>query len=149
MINNVRHRILICCLAVAVSATVLIAPVAGAHPAPRTTSSSAVTFYIQQPAGSTAAVKLSGGISNITSQTVGGTSIASFSALTNGFMLVSGGGTQNVGSVSVVGQITPGTPITGSATLPTGTTMSVSINNGPKQTINSGDFSIPAPGVSR
>ena len=66
-----------------------------------------------------------------------------FVANNDGFFVTSNAA--NSGEDLITGVATPGEPIVGSATLPAGTTMTVSVDNGPKQSISNGAFSIPVP----
>ena len=66
-----------------------------------------------------------------------------FIASTDGFWVTSNAASS--GEDIIHGDTTPGTPIVGSAILPAGTTMTVSVNGGAKQSIGNGAFSIPVP----
>jgi hypothetical protein len=143
-----RRRLLTGVGAVAVAATAGIgnAAVASAespHPA-RAASVSQITFSISQPANSLAEVGFKGGLTNITGQAATGDNMIVFLAQSIGFAMRSGT-SGNAGEDLIVGQTTPGTPITGSATVPTGTTITASVNGGAAQTIDNGPFSIQVP----
>lgn len=102
-----------------------------------------VTFAFQQPARSTASVVVESGLTGITNQAAIGTSMLALNASTDGFYVTSNAA--NSGEDVINGDATPGTPIVGAATLPTGTTMTVSVDGGAKQSIANGAFSIQVP----
>jgi hypothetical protein len=106
-------------------------------------STSIVTFTYSEPGGDQIDVGFTGGLTGITQQTGAGSNLAAFTAYSNGFSALANGGNVNAGSDIVVGQTTSGTPITGSAMLPSGATLTVSINGGSSTSIRSGAFSIP------
>ena len=144
MSRSLRAGVGVSCLVAVLSAIAAVAPGASSRSVSRTSSISVVTFLIQQPAHSEMGATFTGGISNITEQAAGGTSMIVFTAFSDGFVFVAGSA-ENGGSLIINGQLTSGTPITGTASVPAGATMSASVNDGPKQTINNGAFSIATP----
>jgi hypothetical protein len=106
-------------------------------------STSIITFTYSEPGGDQLDVGFTGGLAGITQQTGAGSNLAVFAAYSNGFSVEGTGGSTNEGSDLIFGQTTPGTPITGNAMLPSGATLTVSINGGSSTTIKSGAFSIP------
>ena len=105
-------------------------------------STSIVTFTYSDPAGGLIDVGFTGGLTNITQQSVVGSNLAGFTAYFNGFSVKANGGSVNEGNDLIIGQTTSGTPITGNAMLPSGATLTVSIN-GSSTAIKGGAFSIP------
>jgi hypothetical protein len=96
-------------------------------------------------------VRFAAGITDVTQQTAAGNNLLGFSAASSaantGFAVLSSatqGGELASSQVIVFGQLSSGVPITGTATLPAGATISASVNNGAPQTINNGSFSIAA-----
>jgi hypothetical protein len=106
-------------------------------------STSIITFTYSEPGGDLIDVGFTGGLTGITQQAGAGSNLALFAAYSNGFSVHANGGNVNAGSDIIVGQTTSGTPITGSAMLPSGATLTVSINGGSSATIKNGAFSIP------
>ena len=109
----------------------------------RSTPASQITFTISEPAGSQVAVQFSGGISNITNQVGEGDNLQVFEAANDGFAMVATHSDTNVGTDLILAQTTAGTPITGTANVPSGATLSVKVNGGAAVTIQNGKFSIP------
>lgn len=120
-------------------------PVASAAPphAARADSPSTITFAITEPAGAQVGSAFNSGISNISAQAGSGDNLQVFEATSNGFAMLATHNGANQASDLIIAQTTPGTPITGTATVPSGATMSVKVNGGAAVTINNGPFSIP------
>src|ERR1700722_10764657 len=106
-------------------------------------SQTTVAVALTQPARSTASVGIESGLDGITNQAAIGTNMLAMNASTDGFFITSNAA--NTGEDVINGDATAGTPIVGSAMLPAGTTMTVSINGGAKQQIGNGAFSIQVP----
>jgi hypothetical protein len=104
---------------------------------------SVITFTYSEPGSDQIDVAFTGGLTGITQQTGAGSNLAVFAAYHNGFSAVANGGSVNAGSDIIVGLTTSGTPITGSAMIPSGATLTVSINGGSSVAMKSGAFSIP------
>ena len=140
-----RRRLVTAGIGLGVAASVLAsAAVATAAPSHAEVQSQAdVTFAFQQPARSTASVALEAGLSGITNQAAIGSSMLAFDASNSGFFVTSNAA--NSGEDLITGDATPGEPIVGSATLPAGTTMTVSVDGGANQSIGNGAFSIQVP----
>lgn len=140
-----RRRLATAGIGLGVAASVLAsAAVATAAPSHAAVQSQAeVMFAFSQPARSTASVGIESGLSGFDSQAAVGSSMLAFVANNDGFFVTSNAA--NSGEDLITGDATPGEPIVGSATLPAGTTMTVSVDNGPKQSIGNGAFSIPVP----
>lgn len=128
-------------VAASVLASAAVATAAPNHVAEQ--SQANVAFAFQQPARSTASVALESGLSGITNQAAIGSSMLALDTSPDGFAVTSNAA--NSGEDLLTGDATPGMPIVGSATLPAGTTMTVSVNGGPKQAIGNGAFSIQVP----
>jgi hypothetical protein len=126
--------------AVAALAPASIATAAPAH-ASQPQAQSYVEFTIQQPARSNANITFESGLSDISNQTVTGTSMLAFSASPDGFIVTSNAA--NNGADLIQGETTAGEPITGNALIPTGATVYASVNDGPKTAIPNGAFTIP------
>jgi hypothetical protein len=120
-------------------------PVASAAPThdTRATSSSTVEVAIVEPAGSQAGATFSSGISNITAQAGAGNNLQLFEATSNGFAMLATHNGENDGSDLILAQTTAGTPITGTANVPSGASLSARVNGGPSVPVNNGPFSIP------
>ena len=104
-----------------------------------------VHFRILQPGSSTVSVRFTSGITNISQESGAGNNMLLFSAnFTTGFIVGSTTAAPPgaAESVFVDGQVTPGTPIGGNATLPAGATMTAQVGEGPVQTINNGRFTL-------
>ena len=125
-----RRRLATTGIGLGVAASVLAsAAVATAAPSHSAVQSQAdVTFAFQQPARSTASVGIEAGLSGITNQAAIGSSMLAFDASNDGFSVTSNAA--NSGEDLITGDATPGEPIVGSATLPAGTTMTVSVDGG-------------------
>ena len=143
--SRARRRLATAGIGLGVAASVLAsAAVATAAPSHAAVQSQAdVAFAFQQPARSTASVGIEAGLSGITNQAAIGSSMLAFDASTDGFFVTSNAA--NSGEDLITGDATPGEPIVGSATLPAGTTMTVSVDGGAKQPIGNGAFSIQVP----
>jgi hypothetical protein len=100
-----------------------------------------VYFSIEQPKNTFVRVSFRSGISNFSVQIGNGTAMTSFAAFPNGFEM-GALRTSNLGTAIVAGQVTPGTPITGTATVPAGATLTATFNDA-SQPITNGSFSIP------
>jgi len=137
-------------IAVGTAAAMLAtAAVATATPQPLKPSSALtpVSFVVHgQPAKSIVNVAIDAGLSNITSQSIAGTSLAATTAATDGFTITS----TNLNNAEdiIVGQIAPGISITGHALLPPGTTMSAIVGQSAPQPISNGAFSIAVPATT-
>jgi hypothetical protein len=151
MVRCFGARLAVCGL-VMLGGVAALPPVASSQPDARTASTSSISFSINQPAGSQAKVHFTGGISTIIEQTAAGNNMLAFVAASSptntGFAVLSGatvGGALASTTVIVVAQLVPSAAITGTATLPTGATMSASLNDGAPQQITNGGFSIAQP----
>jgi hypothetical protein len=140
-----RSRLLTGGIGLATAAALFASPLASAAPrhGAHAASSSQITFSIVEPAGTQVGANLSGGISNIALQAGSGDNLQVFDATSNGFAMLATHNGENDGSDLIVGQTTAGTPITGSANVPSGASLSVRVNNGPSVSISNGAFSIP------
>jgi hypothetical protein len=143
--SRTRRRLANAGIGIGVAASVLVsAAVATAAPSHAAAQSQAnVTFAFEQPARSTASVGIESGLTGITNQAAIGSSMLAFDTSNDGFSVISNAA--NSGEDAIVGDATPGTPIVGSATLPVGTTMTVTVDGGAKQSISNGAFSIQVP----
>jgi hypothetical protein len=144
-----RSRLLATGVGLATAAALLTSgPVAAAAPRHhvRSTSPSTVVFSLTEAAGSQVGVAFNGGISDISTQAGQGNNLQLFEAASNGFDMLATHNDVNVGSDLIVAQTTAGTPITGTANVPSGATLSVKVNGGAAVTINNGTFSIPVGG---
>ena len=128
-------------VAASVLASAAVATAAPSHAAVQ--SQTGVTFSFQQPARSTASVGIESGLTGITNQAAIGSSMLALDASNDGFFVTSNAA--NSGADAIQGDATPGTPIVGTASLPAGTTMTVSVDGGAKQSIGNGAFSIQVP----
>jgi hypothetical protein len=148
MVRNFRGRLgafgaLAILVAVAVSA-----PAASSRPTGHAASTSELSFTISQPANSQVKLGFTSGITNIVEQATTGNSLKEVTAGSAGFIIFFGTPPPSESPTSTViidGQLSSGTPIKGVATLPAGATVSASVNSGPAQTINNGQFSITTP----
>lgn len=134
----------------------VLTPTVSGQPIGRAASVSGVEFTITQPASSQARVRFTGGITNIVQQAAAGNNLLAFTAASgasgSGFSILtsaSPGGDLVRTQVIVQGQLTSGTPITGTASLPAGSTASASINNGAPQPIANGSSSLTTPASLR
>lgn len=141
-----RSRVVAGSVGLATTAALLASgPVASAAPphAVRAGSPSTITFAINEPAGAQVGAAFNSGISNISLQAGSGDNLQVFEATSDGFAMLATQNGANQGSDLISAQTTPGTPITGTANVPSGATMSVKVNGGAAVTINNGPFSIP------
>jgi hypothetical protein len=145
-------RLTACATLIALGGAGVLVPAASSQPRGRAASDSDVQFTISEPANAQVRVQFASGITDIVEQSAVGNNLLAFLAATSAanpaFAVESSappGGGLATASVIVVGQLSSGTPITGTASLPAGSTMSASINDGPRQTINNGAFSIMTP----
>ena len=130
----------------AAAAVLATAAIATASPHQPTTSAQQtnVTFYVHnQPAASEINVALDSGLNDISSQAVAGSGLAAVVTTDGGFTINSLNA--NSGEDIVTGQLTPGTSITGKATIPSGTTVTASVGGSAPQPVGNGTFSIQVP----
>jgi hypothetical protein len=131
--------------AIAVCAVPLAASASAANRPAATSASSLIVLNIKQPASTEAFVRFTGGLASIIEQEIVGSSLLGDTTTPSSFS-ISAAAQANSGSDYLQAPTTPGTPITGTATLPAGTTMTASINGGPSVAIANGAFSIPVAG---
>jgi hypothetical protein len=114
---------------------------AATRPAATAAASSLITFNVNQPAGTEMHVDFTGGLGSIAEQEIIGSSLVGDTTTPSSFSINAQGA--NSATDFVRADTTAGTPITGNAVLPAGTTVTASVNGGPSVAITNGSFSIP------
>jgi hypothetical protein len=137
--------------AVAVAGALLVLGLVASAPSARVRQASSnvgvsITFSVVMPPAASASVTFTGGIADITKQSIaalpGGLKTVKTSQ--NGWELTPFG-TETVNALDfLAGQREPGTPILGTARLENGATLTASVNGGAQQTITNGAFSLGA-----
>jgi hypothetical protein len=105
----------------------------------------AVLFRISQPANSEVDVRFASGITHISKESGTGGNMEGFTAYFSGGFAVDSTIARSGATVDAVvyGEVTPGTPIVGTARLPAGATMTAQVYAGaPQQTITNGRFTL-------
>ena len=114
-------------------------------PAPKAAAvATAVLFRISQPANSGVDVHFASGITHISQESGSGENMAGFIAYFSGGFRVNSTIAPSGARVAVVvlGEVTPGTPIVGTARLPAGATITAQVGSGPQQTVTNGRFTL-------
>jgi hypothetical protein len=142
-IRRLRTPALAGAAAIVVCSTPLASASAGAatRPAATAAASSLITFNVNQPAGTEMHVDFTGGLGSIAEQEIIGSSLVGDTTTPSSFSINAQGA--NTATDFVQADTTAGTPITGTATLPAGTTVTASVNGSPSVAITNGSFSIP------
>jgi hypothetical protein len=136
----------VCAGALALDAAPAIA--GEAHPVSASASVN-IQFSFAETSPGPVRVLFTGGITNVNQQTalgLAGTTLQQVNTSSSGWTVQPAAGPATlVATVLVSADGTAGTPVTGTATLPGGATMTATVNNGAKQTITNGSFSLPVP----
>jgi hypothetical protein len=147
-LNPSIRRVRTPALAGAVAIVVCAAPLAGAasagaatRPVATAAASSLITFNVNQPAGTEMHVDFTGGLGSIAEQEIIGSSLVGDTTTPSSFSI--NAQDANTATDFVRADTTAGTPITGTAALPAGTTLTASVNGSPSVAITNGSFSIP------
>jgi hypothetical protein len=149
MVRCVRGTLAICgALGALGGFVVALAPAASAHQRPqRATTAAAVTFVLNLPADTRVAVRLNGGITKITAENAAGSNMQEFgtSGSRRDFAVLSSGGLGSPRAhinVTIDVHLSSAGPITGTATVPPGATLSATVDTAPLHAIYNGRFSI-------
>jgi hypothetical protein len=124
----------IAAVALAITGGMTTAAIAAASP-------SVINLVVTETAGSVVNVDFTGGLGSITNQDVVGTSMLATTTALEGVGILAGSA-QNSGNDFLTAEIT-GSTITGTASIPSGDTVSVTMPGGTPVKLGNGSFSIP------